>query len=60
MLLFSQPALEVRLAASSKRYGNKWAWVVVVGAFDPTAVAVWAERTCKVAVNAAQNAREVI
>ena len=40
------PALKVRLAASRKRDGNGWAWVVNVA---PTAVAVWAERTCKVA-----------
>jgi len=45
-----QPALKVRLAASSKRDENEWAWVVNVA---PTATAVWAERTCEVAVNAA-------
>ena len=42
-----QPALEVRLAASSKWDGNEWAWVVSAA---PTAAAVWAERTCDVAV----------
>ena len=28
MCLSGQPALKVRLAASSKRDGNEWAWVV--------------------------------
>ena len=28
MFLPGQPALKVRLAASSKRDGNEWAWVV--------------------------------
>jgi len=50
MRLSGQPALQVRLAASSKRDGNEWAWVVNVA---PTAAAVWAERTCKVAGDAA-------
>jgi len=52
MCLSGQPALKVRLAASSKRDGNEWAWVVSVA---PTAVAVWDERTCEVAGDAAQN-----
>jgi len=48
-----QPALKVRLAASSKRDGNEWAWVMNVA---PTAAAVWDELKCEVAGNAAQNA----
>ena len=57
MCLSGQPALKVRLAASSKRDGNEWAWVVDVA---PTAAAVWAGRTCEVAGGAAQNARAVL
>jgi len=57
MCLSGQPALKVRLAASSKRDGNEWAWVVNVA---PTAAAVWDERTCEVAGDAAQNAREML
>ena len=57
MCLSGQPALEVRLAVSSKLDGNEWAWVVSLA---PTAAAVWAERTCEVAGDAAQNAREVL
>jgi len=58
MCLSGQLALKVRLAASSKRDGNEWAWVVNV---DPTAAAVWAERTCEVAGDdTAQNARAVL
>ena len=30
MRLSGQPALKVRLAASSKRDGNKWAWVMTL------------------------------
>ena len=41
MCLSSQPALKVRLAASSKRDGSEWAWVVNVAL---TAAAVWTER----------------
>ena len=41
MCLSGQPALKVRLAASSNWDGNEWAWVVNVA---PTAAAVWAER----------------
>ena len=52
MCLSGQPGLKVRLAASSKRDGNEWAWVVSVA---PTAAAVWAERACEVACDAAQN-----
>ena len=52
MRLSGQPALKVRLAASSKRDGNEWAWVVNVA---PTAAAVWDERTSEVAGDAAQN-----
>jgi len=48
MRLSGQPALKVRLAASSKRDGNKWAWVVNAA---PTAAAVWDERTCEDQVN---------
>jgi len=55
--LSGQPALMVRLAASSKRGGNEWAWVVNIAS---TAAAVWDERTCEVAGGAAQNARAVI
>ena len=51
MHLSGQPALKVRLAASSKRDGDEWAWVVSVA---PTAAAVWAERTCEVADGAAK------
>ena len=57
MRLVGQPALKMRLAASSKRDGNEWAWVVNVA---PTATAVWAERTYEVAGDAAQNARAVL
>jgi len=57
MCLSGQPALKMRLAASSKRDGNEWAWVVNVA---PTAAAVWVECTCKVAGDAAQNARAVL
>ena len=56
MCLSGQPALKVRLAASSKRNGNELAWVVNAA---PTAAAVWGERTCEVAGDAAQNARAV-
>ena len=51
MCLSDQPALKVRLAASSKWDGNDWAWVVNAA---PTAAAVWAERTCELAGDAAQ------
>ena len=47
----AEPALKVRLAASRKRDGNEWAWVLNVA---PTAAAVWAERTCEVAGDAVQ------
>ena len=57
MCLSGQPALKVRLAASSKRDGNEWTWVVKVAS---TAAAVWAERTCEVAGDAAPNARAVL
>jgi len=57
MCLSGQPALKVRLAASSKRDGNEWAWAVSVAL---TAAAVWYERTCEVAGDAAQNARAVL
>ena len=56
MCLSGQPALQVRLAASSKRDGNEWAWVVNVALI---AAAVRAERTCEVAGDAAKNARKV-
>jgi len=51
MCLSGLLALKVRLAASSKRGGNEWAWVVNVA---PKAAAVWAERTCEVAGDAAR------
>jgi len=54
LCLAGQPALKVRLAASSKRDGNEWAWVVSV---SPAAAALWDERTCEVAGDAEQNAR---
>jgi len=57
MCLSGQPALKVRLAASSKRDGNEWAWVVNAAS---TAAAVWGERTCEVAGDDAQNARAVL
>ena len=57
MCLSCQPALKVRLAASSKRGGNELAWAVNAA---PTAAALWAERTCEVANDAAQNARAVL
>ena len=57
MCLSGLLALKVRLAASSKRGGNEWAWVVNVA---PKAAAVWAERTCEVAGDAAPNARAVL
>jgi len=57
MRLCGQPALKVRLAASSKRDGNEWAWVANAA---PTAAVVWAERTSEVAGDAAQNARAVL
>ena len=50
MRLSGQPVLKVRLAASSKRDGNEWAWVVSVAS---------TEHTREVAGDAAQNAREV-
>jgi len=55
--LSGQPALQVRLVLSSKRDGNEWAWVVNAA---PTAAAVWDERTCEVAGDAAQNSRAVL
>ena len=51
MCLSGQPALKVRLAASSKRNRIESAWVVNVA---PTAAAVWDERTCEVAGDAAK------
>ena len=57
MCLSGQYALKVRLAASTKRDRNEWAWVVNTAT---TAVAVWAERTCEVAGGAALNARAVL
>ena len=57
MCLSGQPALKVRLAASSKRDGNEWAWVVNAAS---AAAAVWTERRCEVAGDAAQNARAVL
>jgi len=57
MSLSGQPALKLRLAASSKRDGNEWAWVVNVAL---TAAAVWAKRMCEVAGDAAQNSRAVL
>jgi len=57
MRLFGQPALKVRLAASSKRDGVESAWVVNAA---PIAAPVWAERTCEVAGDAAQNAHAVL
>jgi len=38
-LLSGQPALKVRLTASSQQDGNEWAWVVSTA---PTAATVWA------------------
>ena len=57
MCLSGQPAIKVRLAASSKQNGGEWAWVVNV---SPTTAAVWAECTCEVAGDAAQKARAVL
>ena len=57
MCLSGQPALKVRLASSSKRDGNEWAWAVNVA---PTAAAVGNERTCEVAGDAAQNAPAIL
>ena len=57
MCLSGRPALKMRLAASSKRDGKEWAWVVNAA---PTAAAVRAERTCVVAGGTAQNARTVL
>ena len=57
MRLFGQPALKVRLAASSKRDGVESAWVVNAA---PIAAPVWAERTCEVAGDAAQNDHKVL
>jgi hypothetical protein len=51
MCLSDQPALKVRLAASSKRDGSEWAWVVNAA---PTATALWDERACEVAGDTAQ------
>jgi len=51
MCLSGQPALRVRLTTSSKRDGNEWAWVISAA---PTTAAVWDERTCEVAGDAAQ------
>ena len=53
--LSGQPALELRLAASS-RGGNEWAWAMNA---TPTTAAVWDERMCEVAGDAAQNSRAV-
>ena len=47
MCLSGQPALKACLAASSKRDGDEWAWVVNAAL---TAAAVWSERTCEVTV----------
>jgi len=52
MSLSGQPALKVRLAASSKRDADEWVWVVNAA---PTAAAVWAKCTCEVACDTAQN-----
>jgi len=57
MCLSGEPALKVRLAASSKRDGDEWAWVVNA---SPTAAAVWAESTCEVVGDASQNAFAVL
>ena len=54
MCLSGQLALKVRLAASSKRDVDEWA------SASPTAAAVWDERTCEVAGDAAQNAPAVL
>jgi len=56
MCLFGQAAFKVRLAASSERGGDEWAWVVDVALNE---WAVWAEHTCEVAGDAAQNSRAV-
>ena len=58
MCLSGQPALKVRLAASSKWGVYEWAWVV--NAVPTAAADVWDERTCEVAGDAAQNARAVL
>ena len=50
MRLSGQPALKVRLAASSKRDGKECAWLVNAA---PIAAAVRDERTCEVAGDAA-------
>jgi len=55
--LSGQPALKVRLAASSKRDGSK---LKRIASASPTAAAVWAECTSDVAGDAAQNARAVL
>ena len=52
-----QPALRVSLSASSKQGGDEWTWVVNAA---PAVAAVWAERTCEVAGDAAQNTRTVL
>jgi len=52
MCLSGQPALKAPLAESSKRNGNLWTWAVSAA---PTAAAAWAERTCEVAGDAAQD-----
>ena len=44
MCLSAEPALKVRLAASSKQDGGEWAWVVNVA---PTAAAVWAAHNAR-------------
>jgi len=44
MCLSAEPALKVRLAASSKQDGDEWAWVVNVA---PTAAAVWAAHNAR-------------
>ena len=51
MRLSGQPALKARLAASSKRDGDEWTWILNAA---PAASAVWDERTCEVAGDAAQ------
>ena len=51
--LSGQPVLKAHFNASSMRDRAEWAWVVSVVS---TAAAVWTERMCEIAGDAAQNA----
>ena len=57
----SRVTLKVRLAASSKRDGNEWVWGCGPWFYlQQPRLVVWADCTCEVAGDAAQNARAVL